>query len=323
MRLVKVRVPQGRGRDVIRIAHDVGISEVASHEEQIHTPDRPPATKDVVDVDTSTPKAKVFVEALMAAPFYNPHEVSVSVRVPRVIAGRELPGDLTWPIVVPSIEMLEELWQSSHVTWSFVGRVLIAAAILAYGMLHDQLLLLIAGLIFMPTLPLLEAISFGGRTRQWRLARQGGLAFLFATALMVLAGTGVALASEGPMQFQKWTPLLPSLLISLGIGAAAALGLADDAGKRQLVGLAATATTSLVPTWLGIAVVRGFAVTTTASSTAQTRLLSFVLNVAAIVVAGFVAHHLLGMAGSPLRPYTEGMERNETARDRASHVAGD
>jgi hypothetical protein len=66
MRLVKVKTPLGRGREVAQIALDVGISDASIH--QVHS-FRENADQDVVDVETSTPKAKKFVDAVMQAPF--------------------------------------------------------------------------------------------------------------------------------------------------------------------------------------------------------------------------------------------------------------
>lgn len=52
-------------------------------------------------------------------------------------------------------------WQFGHVTASFVGRFLVGALILSYGMTKNNLLLIMAGLLL--------AIGFGALSRGWRL----------------------------------------------------------------------------------------------------------------------------------------------------------
>lgn len=85
----------------------------------------------------------------MAAPFFDAEKYSIHVRQPRSIVSREKPPELTRPLVEPTIDIFEELWQFSHVTFGFVGRVLIAAMLLAYGMIQQQLTGRGAGLIIL------------------------------------------------------------------------------------------------------------------------------------------------------------------------------
>jgi hypothetical protein len=44
----------------------------------------------------------------------------------------------------PSVDLMEELWQFSHITYGLIGRVLISAGLLAYGLIEQKLLLMIA-----------------------------------------------------------------------------------------------------------------------------------------------------------------------------------
>lgn len=294
MRVVKVKAPQGKGQDVANVALGVGISAVAVHQAMVYGPNQHQELKDVIDVDTSTPAAKTFIETLMAAPFFDPESYTISVRAPRAIVAQESPAKLTWPIVLPTIDILQDLWQFTHVTMSLVVRVLIAAMFLAYGMIKANFLLMMAGLLFLPFLPILLAIGFGLRTREWRLAKQGVIAFIVSTVLIVTGGVIVALLTKLPMQFQQFSPLPVSFLISLGVGIAAAVANADDVGRREFVGLAASAQVALIPAWFGIALVHGFAATTPASSPTQ-RGLSFGINIATIIVMAIVTYVLLGM----------------------------
>jgi hypothetical protein len=68
---VRVIVPQGRGRDVAQIAFDVGIHRVA-FQQQILKKNEQEEIKDVIDVETATPTAKVFTDALMQTAFFDP-----------------------------------------------------------------------------------------------------------------------------------------------------------------------------------------------------------------------------------------------------------
>jgi hypothetical protein len=74
-----------------------------------------------------------------------------------------------------------------------IGRVLIALMLLAYGMIQNRLLFMIAGLLFIPMLPLMMAIGFGLAAREWRLAAQGAVAFIVGSALLIIGGSIVAM----------------------------------------------------------------------------------------------------------------------------------
>src|SRR5258708_11456863 len=97
----------------------------------------------------------------------------MGVRQPRaLVCGEEL-STLARPLVEPSFDIFEELWQFSQVTYGFVGRILIGALLLAYGLVEYRLLFIIAGLLFIPLRPLLLTVGFGLCPHQWRLAIQG------------------------------------------------------------------------------------------------------------------------------------------------------
>ena len=298
MRLVRVKTPQGKGNDVARLAFEVGLEQVAIHQQQTLKSDGQQKTKDVVDVETATPTAKAFVDALMVAPFFDATEYSIAIRQPRSIVSREKPQKITWPLVEPSVDIYEELWQFSHVTYGFIGRVLIAALLLAYGIIEHKLLIMIAGLLFLPFLPLLLAMGFGLWTRQWRLALQGLFAFIVATALLVCGGAVVAFMADPPMKYNEHNTLLVGFLSSLAVGVAAGLATVDDVGRREMIGLAATAQIAIIPVWFGVSCVFGFPVMD--SATPAQRTLSFLVNVATIIAAAFVTYALVRMRGDAL-----------------------
>lgn len=302
MRLVRVRAPEGRGGEVARLAFEAGIPQVSVHQQQTHKPGEPPETKDIVDAETSTPRAKAFVDGLMSAEFFDPRQYAIAVRQPRSVVSREKFWELTQPIVVPTVDVFEELSQFSHVTVSFVGRMLIGGMLLAYGMVEANLLMMIAGLLFLPLLPLLLCASLGALNGHWRLVARGLFALAVAVALVVAGGAAVGLLTEPPLRYNEFGGTLTAVLISLCVGVAGALATTDDVGRRELIGLAATAQIAIIPAWFGVALVFGFPQNDPASP-AQ-RALTFLAGVATIIVASGVAYALLGLRGAGLRRFT-------------------
>jgi hypothetical protein len=298
MRLVKVQAPQGQADAVAQVAFDVGISQVTIRQEQICRTNQEKEVKDVVDLDVSTPEAKAFIGALTAEPFFDREHYSISVRQPRSIFSRRDLKDLTRPLAQPTVDILQELWQFSHVTVGFAGRVFIASLLLGYGMLQDKLLLIIAGMLFMPLLPLLLGISFGASTRQWRLVGQSALALVVGTGLTVAGAALVARLMGGHLQFNDFAPLHVSFLISLVVGIAGGLATGDEAGERELIGLAATSQLALLAAWFGIWLVLG-AEAVGGASPAQ-RGLTWLVNASTIVGAALATYAVLGMRGAGL-----------------------
>lgn len=303
MRLVRVKAPEGQAAEVARIAHEAGVPSVTVSQMRNLSSDGSAETKDVIDVDTATPKAKRFVESLMGAPFFDAEKYSVAIRQPRSVVSREDVRGLTWPVVAPSSDIFEELWQFSQVTLSFVGRMLIGAVLLSYGMLEQNLLLMIAGLLFLPLLPTLLAVSFGALSRQWRLVGQGLFAFAVATALIVAGGAVVAAVVGPPLRFHTFSGMLTAAVISALVGVAAALADADDVGRREMIGLAATAQVALIPAWLGISLVIGFSQAVDPTPPPR-RLLTFAVIVAVLVAASAVTYAVLGLRGRGLDKFT-------------------
>lgn len=302
MRLVSVTAPKGKGVEVARLALDAGISRASVHEVQIHTHNGDIEIEDVVEISSSTPQAKAFVDALMSAPLYEPGTYSITIRQPLSVVSKESPLEVTRPVVVPTVDILEDLWQFSHLTFSFVGRFFIGALLLSYGMIQSNLLLIIAGLLFMPFLPLLLAVGFGLWTREWRLAGQGIFALLVATSLTAVGSIVVALMTGPPLRFEPTGSLLASFLISLAIGVAASLATADDVGRRELIGLAATSQVALIPAWLGITSVFGFS--PLAVTSPVERIVTFFLVTGTVISSAFITYALLRMRGVAVRHFT-------------------
>jgi hypothetical protein len=293
VRLVKVVAPVGTSQEIAEIAFSAGVQRVGKHQIDILEAGQAGSVRDVIEVESATPTAKLFIDQLIAAPFFNTLDYSITVRQPRSITNHEPLSKITRPLVEPSTDICEELWQFSQITFGFIGRIFLGATLLACGLINYNLLLIIAGLLFIPLLPLMLAAGFGFWTRQFRLAAQGLAAFITAVMLLIAAGAIVAFLAGPPLRYNEFSSLLTGVLLSLVVGVAAGLATADDVGRREMIGLAATAQVAILPAWFGICFVFGFPALDTASPGQHA--LAFLLNVAAIILASFLTYALLGM----------------------------
>ncbi len=273
MRLVKVNALRGEGSDVAKIAFGIGINQVGITQSVSLDAEGEQKVKDSVDIETSTPKASEFLDRLLASDFYKPDEYTINVRQPRAIISKESASELTVPFVEPAIDILEDLWQFVHITTSFLVRNFIASCFVAYGMIQQNTLLIIAGLLFLPLLPILLSINFGAWTQQWKLVGRAALAFLVTIALLFIGGALAALVSSPPLRYNEFNSLAVGFLISLAVGIGTGFATADDVGRRELLGLAATAQIVLIPVWFGINVVFGFSQTSGESQITEHALL--------------------------------------------------
>lgn len=308
MRLISVKTPEGKGAQVAELALGMGIPQVSTYSVYVHGKNR---RADVVQMELSTPEAKAFVEDLVRQPYYNAHDYSITVRgVLSHLSARDL-KDFTHPVCMPPSDIAEDLWQFNHITYSLVGRILCAGLLLAYGMLEDNLLLMIGGLLFMPLLPMTMAMALGSWTSYWRLARQGLQALLVSAVVLVIAGATVALLHGGPLQFQKFSPIHIGVLLSLVVAVASTLGSADDVGRRELIGLAAASQVGILPTWLGIALVLGGQ----ELAKAPERLLSLGLNVVTLVLVSAIVYPSLGVKRDAIQRWVQVVTRGDGKRE--------
>jgi len=301
LRQVTITAPEGKGSEIAKIAFSVGIRDVSLHSIRALKSDESERRKDHIEVETATHLAKAFVEKLSSSSFFNTEEYSVTLRQPRSIYSTRDVRSLTRPFVEPTSDLFQELWQFSQITFGFVGRIYIGALLLAFGIVDFRLLFMIAGLLFIPLLPLMLGIGFSLLTRQWRLLGQSLLALVTATILMAAGGVTVALFSHPPIRYLEANSLLTGLLISLAVGVAAGLATTDDVGRREMIGLAATAQVAIVPTWFGLAMVLGLPANDPVS--AKQRALSLLINIAGIIIASFATYAALRMRGESLRVF--------------------
>ena len=293
MRLVKIKSPAGMGSKVMQLAFDAGIDSVSFHQVEKHRSGGRVENNDVVDIETSTPKANSFMDKLITAEFFDRDKFSFNVREPRSIGSSVDIRGLTVPLHVPPPDIYEELWQFNRITYGLVGRIFLAACLLAYGLIQHQILLMISGILFLPLLQMVLAIGYGAFTANRRLLLQGLAAIGVGVAVMLASGAIVAAMSQPPMRFNEFNSLPVSMLISAAVGVAAGLGTIDDTGRRELIGLAAASQIGLIPTWLGVCLVFGLP-PGTAESEIYSRILMLVLNVAVLSAASGLVFWLTG-----------------------------
>lgn len=301
MRQVTVTAPEGKGVDVAQIAFSVGIKSVSLNSIRALKADQVEQREDHIETETATHLAKAFVEKLTSSSFFNCEQYSVTLRQPRSIFSTRDVRSLTRPLVEPTSDLFQELWQFSQVTLGFVGRIYIGGLLLAFGLIDYRLLFMIAGLLFIPLLPMMLGIGFSLWTRQWRLLAEAALALTAAMLLLAAAGVTVALLSQPPMRYLESSSLLTGFLISLAVGVAGGLATTDDVGRREMIGLAATAQVAIVPTWFGVCAVFGFPPAD--PTRAKQRILGLLINVVGIIIAAVVTYATLRMNGDSLRPF--------------------
>jgi hypothetical protein len=95
----------------------------------VHGPD---ARRRVVCVETSTPKARAFVEAFLGSPEFRGADYALTSRELRAIVsggkvgrgelGDQDLADLTRPMSEPFPDVIQDLWQLSHLTTSYLAR---------------------------------------------------------------------------------------------------------------------------------------------------------------------------------------------------------
>ena len=248
-----------------------------------------------MSADTSTPKARAFVDALLNSPAFSGVDYTVTSREVRSIVSGESPDSLTRPMSEPFTDVIQDLWQMSHVTTSYVGRAAAGGILLATGIIDDNPIAIVVAALFLPYLSQVLAISFGLWSRDRALLLKGVRAVAVSTVLAVAAGAVVALIEGGTIAFAGFKNPLSSFAISAVIGVTAGLSTADDTGRRYLIGVAAAVQLAIFPVWLGAALVLGLP----DHAILYSRLLSFGINLVTIAAAGVGAYAILHLGCGP------------------------
>src|SRR5438105_2745482 len=218
MHEVRVTVPEGYSPRVAAIALEAGISQVCVYRVYCHGPDQ---SKEVISAETSTPLARAFIDGLFGATWLDPQHCSITARELRAILDHRPLAEVTRPMIEPALDVLEDLWQLTHVTPSYVGRACSAAVLMAYGMLENSAIAIVIAALFLPFLSQLLAVSFGLWTRDRGLIKAGVLTLCISVAASISAGAIVALLSSRPLGFSDFKHPLVSFGISSVIGVAA------------------------------------------------------------------------------------------------------
>jgi len=286
MHEIRATLPYEHVHIATRLALEVGIDRVAVSDVYIHGPE---AKRQVVSVETSTPKARAFVEAFLGSADLCGVDYSLTSRELRAIVSAEDILSLTRPMSEPFPDVIQDLWQLSHLTISYLARAASGAILLATGILDDNAVAIVVAALFLPFLAEVLAISFGLWSRDRRLMVRGLRAVAVSTALAFAAGAVVGAVQGGPIHFSAFKSPLASLAISAVIGITAGLSHADDAGRRYLIGVAAAVQLAVFPVWLGAATVLGLP----SEEVLWSRLGSFLINLGTISLASVAAYAAL------------------------------
>ena len=73
----------------------------------------------------------------------------------------------------PFPDVIQDLWQFSHVTASYVGRAAAGGILLATGIIDDNAMAIVVAALFLPFLAEVLAVSFGLWSRDRRLILRG------------------------------------------------------------------------------------------------------------------------------------------------------
>lgn len=288
MHEVRVTVPVERSAAIARIALDSGIHNVTVYEVFVHGPD---SRRHVVSAEVPTPKARDFIDALFASSCLDGADCSISLRQLRAIVNRQPLAEITRPMVEPGPDVIEDLWQMSHVTPSYVGRAAGGAILMANGVIRNSPVEIVVAALILPFLSQVLAIGFGAWCGDRGLVRKGTLAVTTSAVLAYLMGIVVAWLTGGPIAFRDFESPLASFAISSVIGAAAGFSTADDAGRRYLIGVAAAVQFSIYPSWCGAATVIGLP----PHGVLITRTAAFLINLITMPAAALIAYALVGL----------------------------
>ena len=285
MHEIRATIPVDSVAEVIRIAQSVGIAEATTSEVFVHGPD---AKRILFSAETSTPKARALTEALLNAGALKNIGMALTSREVRAIVSDAPVESLTKPMSEPFPDVVQDLWQLSHLTWSYLGRALSGAILLGSGIMEDNPIAIVVSALFLPFLAQVLAAGLGFWSGDRKLTVHGLKAVGASIALGFVGGVVVAAVEGGPIGFQGFKGPLSSFAISAVIGVTAGLSSADDTGRRYLIGVAAAVQLAVFPVWLGVATVIGIP----DYKLVVQHLLSFSINLVTVAVASVAAYAL-------------------------------
>jgi hypothetical protein len=273
------------------MAFACGVEEVAMRPEKVVKAGGHVEQVEVVDMSVPTPLARKVAEAVTQAEYFDDQRCHVAIRQARSLIGHASFREITQPFGEPAADLEQELWQFSHITSGLCVRTVLATLLLSYGMIQNQLLLIIAGLLFIPLLPLVLAVAFAVLRRHFDLLGGALAAFLLVTASITVTSFIFGALSDTPIRFASEHSFIASTLLSLAVGLAAAFGTVDDAGRREMLGLAAASQLALLPCWLGLSFGTSMSVP---DKELAGRLASIFINPLVLAFAAAVGYAVLG-----------------------------
>jgi len=272
--------------EAVRLARKVGIDRISVADVYVYGPD---AHRIVVSVETSTTKARAFVEATLTSSVFARSDVSLTSRELRAIVDDTDLAQLTRPMSEPFPDVIQDLWQLSHVSPSYLARAAAGAILLGSGLMDNNPVSIVVAALFLPFLAEVLSVSFGLWSKDTGLVRLGLKALSASTILAYVGGACVAWLNRGPVLFQDFKGPLASFGLSAVIGLTAGLSNADDTGRRYLIGVAAAVQLAIFPVWLGASTVAGLP----AAAVIRYNLMSFLINLVTISMTALLAYAAL------------------------------
>src|SRR5262245_3359518 len=180
MHEVRATLPAEHVSELAILARQNGINAISVLDVFVVGPNQ--ALK-LVSVETATPNAKAFVDAILNSPSLSKVPYSLTSREVRAIISDDPVESLTQPLSEPFPDVIQDLWQLSHVTLSYVGRAMAGSVILAAGIIENNAISIVLAGLFLPFLSQLLAFSFGVWSRDRRLITHGAKALLISLGL--------------------------------------------------------------------------------------------------------------------------------------------
>lgn len=140
-------IPADAVQEAARLAHAAGISRVTVAEVFVRGPDE---ERRLVSVETSTPKARAFIESFLGSATLSRTDYTLTSREVRAIVDGESLASLTRPMREPFTDVLQDLWQLGHVTASYVARAAAGAILLATGIIEANPVVIVVAALFTP-----------------------------------------------------------------------------------------------------------------------------------------------------------------------------
>lgn len=298
MQQVTISTPKDKAKPVAKIALAQGISEVTVARVFVHGPDE---EQEELTINCSVAQAAEIIEAVMAAPFYDPQKYSITSDELTAIVTTQPPESISLPFKMSSMSVLQDLWMQNQITVAYFARATVSAALLAYGLLEGDITTLIIAFLFTPFLTQDLAISFGLLMGDRKLAWRGAGVMSMSTVIAIAVGAIAAAIMGGPVQIEPFGTIQANFIISFLVGIVAGLDTADVAGRREFVAVAGAAQFAAFPVWFGISLIAGFP----DAMTTYWRIATFFINIVTILVVAMGVYAWLKYRRENVREYIE------------------